>query len=44
MESMVRDMIDRQSNLTIAPYAKDTESILRITASAKTTEGSRENN
>lgn len=38
MESMVRDMIDRQSNPTIAPYAKDTESILRITASAKTTE------
>ena len=40
MESMVRDMIDRQSNPTIAPYAKDTESILRITASAKTTEES----
>lgn len=38
MGSMVRDMIDRQSNPTIAPYAKDTESILRITASAKTTE------
>lgn len=38
MESMVRDMIDRQSNPTIAPYAKDTESILRITDSAKTTE------
>ena len=38
MESTVRDMIDRQSNPTIAPYAKDTESILRITASAKTTE------
>ena len=38
MESRVRDMIDRQSNPTIAPYAKDTESILRITASAKTTE------
>ena len=38
MESMVRDMIDRQSNPTIAPDAKDTESILRITASAKTTE------
>ena len=38
MESMVRDMIDRQSNPTIAPYAKDTESILRITASAKTDE------
>ena len=38
MESMVRDMIDRQSNPTIAPNAKSTESIFRITASAKTTE------
>ncbi len=34
MESVVRDLIDKQKNPTIAPYAKDTEAVLRITASA----------
>lgn len=36
METMVKDLIDAQTNPTIAPYAKDGESILRITAKAKT--------
>ena len=35
METMVKDLIDKQTNPTIAPYAKDGESILRITAKAK---------
>ena len=35
METMVKDLIDSQTNPTIAPYAKDSESILRITAKAK---------
>ena len=35
METAVKDMIDAQTNPTIAPYAKDGESILRITARAK---------
>ncbi len=38
METMVKDLIDAQTNPTIAPYAKNGESILRITAKAKTTE------
>ena len=35
METMVKDIIDKQTNPTIAPYAKDGESILRVTAKAK---------
>ncbi|MBR5590693.1 MAG: CinA family nicotinamide mononucleotide deamidase-related protein, partial [Anaerotignum sp.] len=35
MEAMVKDIIDTQTNPTIAPYAKDGEAILRITAKAK---------
>ena len=35
MENRVKDMIDAQTNPTIAPYAKDGEAILRITAKAK---------
>ena len=38
MEDRVKDIIDAQSNPTIAPYAKDGESILRITAKAKSEE------
>lgn len=34
METLVKDLIDKQNNPTIAPYAKDNESILRITARA----------
>lgn len=36
METLVKDLIDAQTNPTIAPYAKFGESILRITAKAKT--------
>jgi len=35
METMVKDLIDKQTNPTIAPYAKMTESLLRITAKVK---------
>lgn len=35
MEDRVKDIIDAQTNPTIAPYAKDGEAILRITAKAK---------
>lgn len=35
MEEMVKDIIDAQTNPTIAPYAKDGEAILRITAKAR---------
>lgn len=35
MEMLVKDLIDAQTNPTIAPYAKDGEAILRITAKAK---------
>lgn len=35
MEEMVKDLIDAQTNPTIAPYAKDGEALLRITAKAK---------
>lgn len=38
METRVKDLIDAQTNPTIAPYAKQTESLLRITARAKTEE------
>ncbi len=38
METLVKDLIDKQTNPTIAPYAKDGESILRITAKAKSTQ------
>ena len=35
METLVKDLIDSQTNPTIAPYAKMGEAILRITAKAK---------
>ncbi len=35
MEMLVKDLIDAQTNPTIAPYAKDGEAILRITAKAR---------
>lgn len=35
METAVKDLIDAQTNPTIAPYAKEAESLLRITAKAK---------
>ena len=35
METLVRDIIDAQTNPTIAPYAKPSGSLLRITAKAK---------
>lgn len=35
MEAKVKDLIAAQTNPTIAPYAKDGEAILRITAKAK---------
>lgn len=38
MEMKVKDLIDAQTNPTIAPYAKDGEAILRITAKAKNEE------
>jgi len=38
MESAVKDLIDGQSNPTVAPYAKDVEAVLRITARGKNTE------
>ncbi len=34
-ESLVKDLIDKQTNPTIAPYAKMGETALRVTASAK---------
>lgn len=37
METMVKDLIHNQTNPTIAPYAKNAESLLRITAKAKST-------
>ncbi|MFN3699216.1 MAG: competence/damage-inducible protein A, partial [Dictyoglomus sp.] len=38
MEEKVKDLILKQTNPTIAPYAKEGEAILRITAKAKTKE------
>ncbi|HEY5560999.1 MAG TPA: competence/damage-inducible protein A [Clostridiaceae bacterium] len=38
MEEMVKDIIMEGDNPTIAPYAKDVEAILRITAKGKTKE------
>ncbi len=35
MEAMVKDLIDGQTNPTIAPYAKEGEALLRITAKAR---------
>lgn len=35
MEDKIKDLMDAQTNPTIAPYAKDGEAILRITAKAK---------
>jgi nicotinamide-nucleotide amidase len=37
MAEKVLDLIESQTNPTVAPYAKDNESILRITAKGKTT-------
>ncbi|MFI3174490.1 MAG: competence/damage-inducible protein A [Bacillota bacterium] len=41
MEHMVKDLIEAQTNPTIAPYAKDSEAILRITAKAKSEDEAR---
>ncbi|WP_313126996.1 competence/damage-inducible protein A [Proteiniclasticum ruminis] len=41
MATRVKDLIDSSENPTVAPYAKDGESILRITARAKTEEEAR---
>ncbi|SKA78198.1 nicotinamide-nucleotide amidase [Clostridium sp. USBA 49] len=38
MAEMVDDIIEKSKNPTVAPYAKDFEAILRITAKAKTEE------
>ena len=38
MESRVKDLTDNLKNPTVAPYAKETEAVLRITAAAKTEE------
>lgn len=38
MAEKVIDIIDKQTNPTVAPYAKDNEAILRITAKGKTKE------
>ncbi|HBM80893.1 MAG TPA: competence/damage-inducible protein A, partial [Clostridiaceae bacterium] len=35
MEDSIKDLMDSQTNPTIAPYAKDGEAILRITAKAR---------
>jgi nicotinamide-nucleotide amidase len=37
-EEMIQDIIDNQTNPTVAPYAKEGEMIFRITAKADTTE------
>lgn len=38
MESRVKDLTDKMENPTVAPYAKETEAVLRITAAAETEE------
>lgn len=38
MESRVKDLTNNMENPTVAPYAKETEAILRITAAAETEE------
>lgn len=38
MEELVKDLINNQTNPTIAPYAKDVDVVLRITAKAKSEE------
>ncbi|MEA4972017.1 MAG: competence/damage-inducible protein A [Candidatus Metalachnospira sp.] len=38
METSVKDIIDRQTNPTVAPYVKDIEAVLRITAKGENTE------
>ena len=38
VESKLRDMMTRMENPTVAPYAKDSEVMLRVTARAKTDE------
>jgi nicotinamide-nucleotide amidase len=42
MAERVNDIIDNNTNPTVAPYAKDNEAILRITAKGKTTEEAKE--
>jgi len=37
-ETMIKDLIDAQTNPTIAPYAKESEMYFRLTAAAKTRE------
>lgn len=38
MEERIKDLVENQTNPTIAPYAKEGEAILRITAKAKSKE------
>lgn len=42
METMVKDLIDNQKNPTIAPYAKENYSLLRVTSKAETKERAEE--
>lgn len=42
MEDKIKDIIDRGTNPTIAPYAKNTEVILRITSNSETEEEAKE--
>jgi len=42
MEDMIKDIVEKQSNPTVAPYAKAGEVILRITARARTEEEAKE--
>lgn len=42
METMVKDLIDNQKNPTIAPYAKENYSLLRVTSKAETKEKAEE--
>ncbi|MGL4847600.1 MAG: competence/damage-inducible protein A [Clostridium sp.] len=42
LENMVQDLIDDGINPTVAPYAKEGEALLRVTAKAKTVEEAKE--
>ncbi len=42
METIVKDLIDNQKNPTIAPYAKENYSLLRVTSKAETKEKAEE--
>lgn len=42
MATRVKDLLDESNNPTVAPYAKDGEAVLRITAKATTEEAARE--